>query len=65
MADDGEGRGNGGADERDRSSRRRVPMTPGEVWKLVMGTYRVSLPYLLVFVGGILLATWILTELVF
>ena len=45
--------------------KRRERLTPGEVWKLIMGTYKVSLPYLLVFLAGLLLATWILTELVF
>ena len=67
--DQGEGQGSKG-EEQERpagkgAGRRRERLTPGEVWKLIIGTYKVSLPYLLVFVAGILLATWILTELVF
>ncbi|HEX7003406.1 MAG TPA: hypothetical protein VF168_04385 [Trueperaceae bacterium] len=70
MAEDDRGQRSGdGSDGSDRqkrpAGRRRERMTPGEVWKLIMGTYKVSLPYLLVFIAGILLATWILTELVF
>lgn len=47
------------------SGPRREPLNPGEIWKLILGTYKVSLPYLLVFLAGLLLATWILTELFF
>lgn len=49
----------------DRPEPRRDRLSPGEVWRLIAATYRTSLPYLLVFLAGLLLATWLFTELVF
>ena len=60
-----EPRGVEGAPAGKPPGKRRERLTPAEVWKLIIGTYKVSLPYLLVFLAGLLLATWILTELVF
>lgn len=37
----------------------------GEVLQLIFRTYAVSLPYILLFVAGMLVATWVVTELVF
>ena len=47
------------------SGPRNEPLKPREVWKLIMGTYKVSLPYLLIFLAGLLLVTWILTAIFF
>lgn len=62
-----------GGKETDR--RRDDGKTPGEsrqhqfsareIFRLILATYRASLPYLLIFVAGLLLATWLITELVF
>jgi hypothetical protein len=61
-----------GDDERDRRASEdesRKPrgnaLGPREIWRLIAATYRTSFPYLLVFVAGLLLATWLITELVF
>jgi len=37
----------------------------GKVLQLIFRTYAVSLPYILLFVAGMLVATWVVTELVF
>jgi hypothetical protein len=37
----------------------------GEVLQLIFRTYAVSAPYILLFVAGMLVATWVVTELVF
>lgn len=50
---------------KERTEPRRDPLRPREVWRLIAATYRTSLPYLLVFLAGLLLATWLFTELVF
>ncbi|MEX2542598.1 MAG: hypothetical protein WD314_12350 [Trueperaceae bacterium] len=52
-------------DDGDRRRPRRNAMTPGQVFRLIVATYRTSLPYLLILIAGLLLATWLLTELVF
>lgn len=49
--------------EAEESGRRRL--SPRDIWGLIFSSYRSSLPYLLVFIGGLLLVTWIVTELVF
>ncbi len=36
-----------------------------DTWRLVFATYRVSFPYLLVFVLGMLAATWLVTTVFF
>jgi hypothetical protein len=61
-----------GDDERDRRASEDEPrkprgkaLSPREIWRLIAATYRTSFPYLLVFVAGLLLATWLITELVF
>lgn len=36
-----------------------------DVLRLILAAYRVSLPYLLIVIAGLLVATWVLTELVF
>jgi hypothetical protein len=53
------------ASEDDSRKPRRNALSPREVWRLIAATYRTSFPYLLVFIAGLLLATWLITELVF
>ncbi|MEX2536759.1 MAG: hypothetical protein WD273_14275 [Trueperaceae bacterium] len=49
----------------DREESRPSRPGPREMWRLILATYRTSLPYLLIFLAGLLLATWVITELVF
>ena len=39
--------------------------TRQEIQNLILATYRMSFPYLLIFILGLLLATWVLTEIIF
>lgn len=39
--------------------------TRQEIQNLILATYRMSFPYLLVFILGLLLATWVFTEIIF
>ena len=41
------------------------PLGNRDIWALIMATYRSSFPYLLIFVAGMLFATWLLTEVIF
>lgn len=41
------------------------PLTRRDIWSLIFATYGVSLPYLLIFVGTMLFATWFFTAVVF
>lgn len=41
------------------------PLTRREIWSLILATYRTSFPYLLIFILGMLFATWLFTEVVF
>lgn len=41
------------------------PLTKRDIWALIVATYRTSLPYLLIFVAGMLVATWLITEVLF
>jgi hypothetical protein len=51
---------------RDKSTgTRRERLSARETFRLIMSTYRTSLPFLLIFIAGLVLATWLLTELVF
>lgn len=61
------GRKNTGAGDNREASRdsRQHRFTPREILRLILATYRASLSYLLIFIAGLLLATWLLTELVF
>ena len=43
----------------------RPKLTTRDTWRLVAATYRTSLPYLLVFVVGMLVATWLVTTVLF
>jgi hypothetical protein len=45
--------------------RGRPKLRTRDSWRLVFATYRVSLPYLLVFVLGMLVATWLVTTVLF
>ena len=45
--------------------RGRPKLTKRDTWRLVFATYRVSLPYLLIFVLGLLAATWLFTNVLF
>ena len=48
-----------------KASRDPEPLTGRDIWSLIVATYRTSLPYLLIFVALMLLATWFFTEVVF
>jgi hypothetical protein len=52
-------------EQKEGSERRRHTLSPRDVWRLILASYRGTLPYLLIFIAGLLLATWILTELAF
>lgn len=41
------------------------PLTRREIWSLILATYQTSFPYLLIFIAGMLFATWFFTEVVF
>lgn len=51
-----------GTDDVGARSDERAP-THREVWALIFATYRATLPAFLAFLGGIVLATWIVTTL--
>jgi len=46
-------------------STERPKLTRREILGLIFRTYAVSLPYVLIFVAVMLIATWVVTELVF
>lgn len=53
-------------DDRDDSPAGDRPrITRGDTWRLVWATYLTSLPYVLVFVIGMLAATWFITTVLF
>lgn len=43
----------------------RPKLTQRDTWRLIFATYRVSFPYLLIFVLGMLAATWLVTTVLF
>jgi hypothetical protein len=43
----------------------KTSLTRREVLSLIFATYRTSFPYLLIFMIGLLIATWFFTEVVF
>lgn len=43
----------------------RPALSRRDIIALILATYRSSFPYLLVFIAGLLLATWFFTEIVF
>lgn len=43
----------------------RPKLSRGDTWRLIFATYRVSFPYLLIFVLGMLAATWLVTTVLF
>ena len=43
----------------------RPKLTKGDTWRLIFATYRESFPYLLVFILGMLAATWLVTVVLF
>lgn len=49
----------------DRYEGGRPKLTSRDTWRLIFATYRVSLPYLLIFVLGMLAATWLVTTVLF
>lgn len=53
--------GDSGAPKR----RERRKLTRREILDLILRTYAVSLPYVLVFIAVMLVATWFFTEFVF
>lgn len=57
------GRERDGADDRFEGDRPKL--TKGDTWRLIFATYRESFPYLLVFILGMLAATWLVTVVLF
>lgn len=49
----------------DRYEGGRPTLTSRDTWRLIFATYRVSFPYLLIFVLGMLAATWLVTTVFF
>jgi hypothetical protein len=49
----------------DRYEGDRPKLTRRDTWRLIFATYRVSFPYLFVFVLGMLIATWLVTTVLF
>ena len=43
----------------------RPKLTNSDTWRLIFATYRESFPYLLVFILGMLAATWLVTVVLF
>jgi hypothetical protein len=43
----------------------RPKLTNRDTWRLIFATYRESFPYLLVFILGMLAATWLVTVVLF
>lgn len=54
-----------GEGKEDTTESGRPRLSAREVLRLIFRTYWESLPYLIIFLAGLLLATWIVTELVF
>ena len=56
-------------DEATRSGADEAPDRPQlgrrDIWRLIWATYATTFPLLLVFLLGMALATWIVTELIF
>ena len=44
---------------------RKPTLTRREILALILATYRTSFPYLLIFVIGLLVATWLFTAVIF
>jgi hypothetical protein len=51
-----------GDHERDPAPSGRPSISRRETWRLVWATYKASFPYLLVFIIGMLAATWLVTS---
>lgn len=43
----------------------RRKLSRGEVFMLILRTYAVSFPFILLFIAGMLVATWFVTEVLF
>jgi hypothetical protein len=43
----------------------RPKLTRRDTWHLVFSTYKASFPYILIFVVGMLVATWFVTTVLF
>lgn len=63
--DDAEARDDAEVRDDDVFERGRPKLTKRDTWRLVFATYRVSFPYLLIFVLGLLAATWLFTNVLF
>ena len=48
-----------------RRAAERRKLSRGEVFSLIFRTYAVSLPYVLLFIAGMLVATWFVTAVLF
>ena len=62
---DGRDERGGRNDHDDRYERGRPKLTKRDTWRLIFATYGVSFPYLLIFVLGMLAATWLVTTVFF
>ncbi len=57
-----------GVSKRDEAVRRaaeRRQLSKLDTLRLILRTYAVSLPYILLFIAGMLIATWFVTEILF
>lgn len=52
-------------EEKPKGGGERPKLTPFEVFKLILRTYAATLPYIVIFVAVMLVATWVLTTVVF
>lgn len=43
----------------------RPELSRRDVWRLIFATYRASLPYFLITLASLILATWLLTRVLF
>lgn len=50
---------------RDEERSEDRPFSRREIWALISAAYRTSLPYVLLFVAALILATWLFTEVLF
>ena len=48
-----------------RRAAERRKLSRGDIFGLIFRTYAVSLPYILIFIAGMLVATWFVTEILF
>ncbi|MDZ7704010.1 MAG: hypothetical protein U5L04_05940 [Trueperaceae bacterium] len=50
------------ANKRDPHGNKRPDLDSTDIWALILATYQVTLPYLIIFVVLMLFATWLITD---